>query len=956
MAKSRIAGITIEIGGDTTKLQTALKGVDSELKETQSSLKDVNKLLKMDPGNVELLNQKQKLLTDAINQTNEKLQVEKTAMEQLKSADPSPENAKQQDALAREIAETEQSLKSLSDEYKTFGSTSKQQAKIASQNMKNVGKSIQDVGEKMAKIGAGMTVGVTGPIVGAAAASKSAWEEVDAAMDTITTKTGATGQALEDMQNIAKSIATTIPADFQSVADAVGEVNTRFGVTGDELEELSTKFVQFAELNGTDVSTSIDLVQSSLAAWNLGSEDAGAMLDLLNKQAQDTGISVDSLAQLMDTNAPALQEMGYSASDAAVLLAGLDKAGVDTNAAMTGLKRAYSEAADEGVPLNAMLSDLSARLLDADTNAEATAEAIDIFGTRAGPALVQALEDGRLSFDELGTSMSDFAGNVGTTYEETLDPMDQMTQVMNEMKLIGADIVETAGPALVEIFGMIGDAVTKLAEYWNSLDENQKETALKIVAVVAAAGPLITVFGGITSGIGTLVSAGSGLAGMFTGLIGKIGGVASGAGSAVQSMSSLGSAATAASAPVSSAGGAMGTLSSNALGLVAAGAGILLAAAGIALLAQSAIQLANAGPLAIAVMAGLVVALAGLAAGAALIAAPLTAGAVGLIAFGAAITLVGVGILAATAGMALLATQLPTIATYGGAAAINIAKIGASMAIMAAGTGAATLAFASFILPMAGAAVTIAATDLALVGMAATAVAATVGMAALGVATLAVSEPVETIREDAEAAGDALSYMVTSVDLVKSVMDGLGDLIGGAIDAMVGGSDDGLTEANKEWMMKLTALNASTRSQMGVVENTIQASLLRIRTMFKNTKLEFNQKIAVPHFSMSGSFDAQTGSVPSVNVSWYRKAMDNAYLLNGATIFGAMNGRYLGGGEAGSEMVVGTDKMMQMIREASGGGITMNQTINSPKALNASEIARQTKLANRQALLALRRR
>ena len=79
MAGNRIKGITVEIGGDTTKLQTALKGVNSEIKNTQSQLKDVEKLLKLDPGNTELLAQKQKLLSSAVSETKEKLATLKTA-------------------------------------------------------------------------------------------------------------------------------------------------------------------------------------------------------------------------------------------------------------------------------------------------------------------------------------------------------------------------------------------------------------------------------------------------------------------------------------------------------------------------------------------------------------------------------------------------------------------------------------------------------------------------------------------------------------------------------------------------------------------------------------------------------------------------------------------------------------------------------------------------------------
>ena len=82
MAASRIKGITVEIGGDTTKLQTALKGVNSEIKNTQSQLKDVEKLLKLDPGNTELLAQKQKLLSSAVSETKEKLATLKIAAEQ----------------------------------------------------------------------------------------------------------------------------------------------------------------------------------------------------------------------------------------------------------------------------------------------------------------------------------------------------------------------------------------------------------------------------------------------------------------------------------------------------------------------------------------------------------------------------------------------------------------------------------------------------------------------------------------------------------------------------------------------------------------------------------------------------------------------------------------------------------------------------------------------------------
>lgn len=117
MAANRIQGITIEIGGDTTKLQTALKGVNTEVKNTQQQLKDVKKLLKLDPGNTELLAQKHKLLGEAVQAAKEKLETLKTAAEQANTALANGDISQEQyDALQREIIETENELKRLEEQ------------------------------------------------------------------------------------------------------------------------------------------------------------------------------------------------------------------------------------------------------------------------------------------------------------------------------------------------------------------------------------------------------------------------------------------------------------------------------------------------------------------------------------------------------------------------------------------------------------------------------------------------------------------------------------------------------------------------------------------------------------------------------------------------------------------------------------------------------------------------
>ena len=174
MASGRIKGITIEIDGDTTKLTTALKQVDKQIRDTQSSLRDVNKLLKMDPGNADLLAQKQKYLTDAIDATKKKLEEEKTALEQLKNGPQTDDTVRQQEALTREIADTEQQLKSLTVEYKNFGSVAGQQLQTAGQKMQDVGDKISGVGTKM--------LPVTGVVAAAGVAAVKTAADFDSGM------------------------------------------------------------------------------------------------------------------------------------------------------------------------------------------------------------------------------------------------------------------------------------------------------------------------------------------------------------------------------------------------------------------------------------------------------------------------------------------------------------------------------------------------------------------------------------------------------------------------------------------------------------------------------------------------------------------------------------------------------------------------------------------------------
>ena len=363
------------------------------------------------------------------------------------------------------------------------------------------GKNLSEgLGKGLSSVGGALTKGITVPVTAAATASIAAWKGVDEAMDTVTTKTGASGAALEDMQNRAKNIATTIPASFQEAGDAIGEVNTRFGLTGDNLETLSGQFIKFAQINGQDVSGSVDNVSKVLATFGMDASQASGYLDALNVVGQKTGVDVGTLAQQVSANAAQFQQMGLSAADATNLLGQMSMAGLDSSTAMTGMKTAMKSAAADGVDLNTKLSQFKDTMSSNASESDKLAAAYELFGTRAGGAIYNAVNQGTLDLTNFNGSLTDFSGSVSTTFDETQDPLDQFTVMMNSVKEAGADLVDALGPTIQTVLTKLTDIIKKVTDAWNSLTPAQKDNIVKFALVAAAIGPVVSAVGkGITA-------------------------------------------------------------------------------------------------------------------------------------------------------------------------------------------------------------------------------------------------------------------------------------------------------------------------------------------------------------------------------------------------------------------------------------------------------------------------
>ena len=423
------------------------------------------------------------------------------------------ENAEVRDEAA--ISKTRQQLdnaKASLNNYKSGLEDVNKKLESGAATLEDYSKKVGNFSETTGKIGSSLNKNVTAPVAAATAGIMAAWSQVDEGMDIIVEKTGATGDALEEMQNSARNIAKNIPTDFATAGSAVGEVNTRFHLTGQELEDLSKKFAEFSTLNNTDVSSSIDSVQKALEAFGLGAEDAGAMLDTMNKVGQDTGISMDSLSQLMISNAAALKELGMSAADAATFLGQCETSGVDTSAVMTGLKKALTNASGEGKTMKEALSELQNTMLNAETSADAYNAAVDLFGSKAGPALAQFCKDGKLNFENLGTSLDENLGSVEDTFNATLDPADQFKITLNELQDAGYDVGNALGPVLAECLQTVTPILKDLISMWNSLSPETQEMIIKCALLVAALGPVFSIISKVSGGISGVIDVGAKIA------------------------------------------------------------------------------------------------------------------------------------------------------------------------------------------------------------------------------------------------------------------------------------------------------------------------------------------------------------------------------------------------------------------------------------------------------------
>ena len=483
----------------------SILNLNKEINNVAKELDIVNQKLELDPKNVELSEEKMKLLSKQSSLAKDKVQELKRKQEELGKEKIGTEEWRQlQNEIGQaevEVLKIDKAMGNLGDSSRSAtGNIKEATGYLKADVMMNVAEKAGELGQKM---------------VDAGKKTVDAWSEIDEAMDTVTTKTGLTGEALLGLQEIAKGIATSLPATtFQESADAVGELNTQFGLTGDTLQSAAEYLLKYSKITGEDISNSAINAKKAIDAYGLSNEDLARVLDSVTKVGQDTGQSYDSIFQKAIDGAPQIKMLGLSFEEGATLIGRFEKSGIDSSAALSSLSKAAVNYAKDGKSLTDGLNETVNAIQNSTSETKALSIASEVFGSKAAPRMVDAIQRGAFSFSDLAEAAKSSSGTVSTTFDETIDPIDKLTTYSNKAKEglaeVGGKLLETVIPALEPLMGMLESAVN----WFTSLNETDQQTIVilglvttAVMLLLGAIAPLVIAIGAIGAPVGIVIAA-----------------------------------------------------------------------------------------------------------------------------------------------------------------------------------------------------------------------------------------------------------------------------------------------------------------------------------------------------------------------------------------------------------------------------------------------------------------
>lgn len=390
---------------------------------------------------------------EAVKLYGESSEEAKKYAKQLEDAEKAQErNAKAADDLALKILNQDTNVKNAEAQVGKFQTAldnlekeegeAEKSTDDLNESFKDSDGSLDAFGVALGNLASGAVTAIINKLGELAGAVKDAYLEFDSGRDAVVKATGATGEAADELAKSMTNVSRKVKGDFATIGSAVGEVNTRFGYTGEELENTTEQFMKFAEITGMDATKAVQTVSKAMNNAGIDSSKYSEVLDEIAIAAQASGISAEKLTENLTKYGSQTRAAGLNTKESIALFAQFEKSGVNAEMALGGLKTAVKSWSDEGKNSRIEFQRTIQDIKDSPNILEATQKAIDVFGSKAGTELADAIHSGRFEYSEFLDIVKGSEGTVSATYDETQSGFDKAALAIQNMKTTAAELAD----------------------------------------------------------------------------------------------------------------------------------------------------------------------------------------------------------------------------------------------------------------------------------------------------------------------------------------------------------------------------------------------------------------------------------------------------------------------------------------------------------------------------------
>ena len=396
-----------------------------------------------------------------------------------------------------------QAILSLRDDFSSAIEKARETAENFGSEWERQGKEIQKTAKKIKSFGSTLTSTLTPAMTALSAAGIAAYSEMDAGMDSVIAKTGATGKALEANKEVFNELYRTTAFGAEQIGDAVGYMQAFTDATGNQLSHLSEYALKFSEITGTEVFESVQMASRMMEQFGVTTNQLPRIFDAMAAASQNSGQEVGELFDVVQENVPQLKELGMGFEEAFAFAGQISKAGYQMDRIFDSIKDSQSVLAESGLSLGEGLKQVQSELEGASTDAERLGIAVQYFGEENAAYMLDALDKGVVSLEDFAMSADSSAGTVMNSYDAMKGPMEELQTTWNNLKGTAGEfasaLIEGAAPALE----IANEKLQQFSQWLNGLSEGQKQALAATVLLVAGIGPLITIVGTMISTFGS---------------------------------------------------------------------------------------------------------------------------------------------------------------------------------------------------------------------------------------------------------------------------------------------------------------------------------------------------------------------------------------------------------------------------------------------------------------------